>query len=167
MNKLILTIAACAVAAVTLSGCNFKEPATPEVGGGGAAVDFSASAVFTASSDVLELSKDTSVKDYLDALAGDGAIVIEGYTGDYGYYVTSVNGLAESSSVTESVSSGYSWMLYSDFMQEDGTVYADPEYGTFEYGEKTLASASYGISYMPCVEGYTYALVYQAWSYAA
>ena len=54
-----------------------------------------------------------------------------------------------------------------DFTEEDGVVYADPEYGTFEHGGKTLASASYGASQLPCVEGYTYALVYQAWSYSA
>ena len=90
---------------------------------------------------------------------------MEGYDSTYGYYITSVNGVSERTD--ESGTSGYSWMLYTDFTEEDGVTYADPSYGTFEHGGKTLASASYGVSQLPCVEGYTYALVYQAWSYSA
>lgn len=175
MKKAIF--AALAAAAVCFAA--FFLPACTEGAGGGngdgtipgegeqtdTSVDFAAYAAFTASDDVLQLTDKTSVKDYIDALAGDGKIDVEGYESTYGYYITSVNGVSESTD--ESGTSGYSWMLYTDFTEEDGVTYADPAYGTFEHGDKTLASASYGVSQLPCVEGYTYALVYQGWSYSA
>ena len=175
MKKAIF--AALAAAAVCFAA--FFLPACTEGAGGGngdgtipgegeqtdTSVDFAAYAAFTASDDVLQLTDKTSVKDYIDALADDGKIDVEGYESTYGYYITSVNGVSESTD--ESGTSGYSWMLYTDFTEEDGVIYADPAYGTFEHGGKTLASASYGVSQLPCVEGYTYALVYQAWSYSA
>lgn len=86
-------------------------------------VDFAAYAAFTASDDVLQLTDKTSVKDYIDALADDGKIDVEGYESTYGYYITSVNGISESTD--ESGTSGYSWMLYTDFTEEDGVTYAD------------------------------------------
>lgn len=129
-------------------------------------VDFVVYAAFTASSEVMELTYTTSVKDYLDALAEDGLITFEGYESSYGYYITAVNGIEEQTTNTATGSSGWSWMVYTDFTEDDGTIYADPAYGTFEYNGTTLASASYGVSYLPCVEGYTYALVYQSWSYS-
>ncbi len=58
-------------------------------------------------------------------------------------------------------------MLYTDFTEADGVTYADSSYGTFDYNGRELACASYGVSYLPCVEGYSYALVYEAWSYTS
>lgn len=117
--------------------------------------------VFTASSELLQLSLSTTVKNYIDVLAERGLVTFEGYESAYGYFITQINGLAEQSTA----SGGYSWMLFTDFTDENGVIYADPAYGTYDYNGNTLASASYGVSYMPCVENYTYALVYMEWSY--
>lgn len=117
--------------------------------------------VFTVSSSVMDLTDSTSVYDYLCALQEDGEITFEGYDSSYGYYITSVNGVAEQTGTN----SGYSWMLYTDLAELDGVTYSSADYGSWEYDGKTLNSASYGISYLPAVEGYTYALVYSYWSY--
>ena len=50
---------------------------------------------FTAKPSVVELSDKTSVKDYMDALVKKGELEYEGYDGDWGYYITSVQGKAE------------------------------------------------------------------------
>lgn len=174
MKKAIF--AALAAAAVCVAA-SFLPACTEGAGGGNggtgpedgvqidATVDFAAYAAFTASDEVLQLTDTTSVKDYIDALADSGKIDVVGYESTFGYYITSVNGVAERTDA--SGTSGYSWMVYTNFTEEDGVTYADPAYGTFEYGDVTLASASYGVSQLPCVEGYVYALVYQAWSYSA
>ncbi len=117
--------------------------------------------VMTVSSSVMELTDSTSLYDYMCALRDSGELQFEAQESTYGYYITSVEGVAE---VTET-SSGYSWMIYTDLYELDGVNYSEPEYGTWEYDGKTLNSASYGISYLPAVEGYTYALVYSYWSY--
>ncbi len=96
----------------------------------------------------------TSVKDYLDALAADGELVYGGKEGDYGFYIEYIyNTKAEGNSF---------WALYTDLVTIDGddTVYSSAEFGTFAYGGKTLFSASYGVSGLPCISGHTYALVY-------
>ncbi len=123
-------------------------------------------AVFTATSSIMELTESTSLKDYLDALVEAGDITYEGYESAYGFYITTVYDIKEQINYTDTGSSGYSWMVYTDYIEgEDGVQYANPEYGVFYYNGKELASASYGVSYLPCVEGYTYALVYEGWSY--
>ena len=177
MKKAIFALFAAAISVVCLfafAGCaegaddKTNDGTTTEGGdvtGGedtvGSAVDFAVYAAFTASSEIAELTLETSVADYLNALEAEGMISVDGCESTYGYYITVVNGISEQTTA----SGGYSWMLYTDFVEEDGVTYADPEYGTFEYGGKTLASASFGVSNMPCVENYTYALVYSAWSY--
>lgn len=112
------------------------------------------SAIFTADGGVMTLNESTSVKDYMDALKANGELVFDGSNGDYGYYITSVyNKFATANSY---------WAVYTDLVtiEGDDTVYSNAEYGTFTYGNKTLNSASFGVSGLPCVEGYTYALVY-------
>lgn len=112
------------------------------------------SAVFTADGGVMTLKESTSVKDYMDALKANGELVFDGSNGDYGYYITSVYN-------TAATDNSY-WAVYTDLVTIDGddTVYSNAEYGTFKYGNKTLNSASFGVSGLPCIEGYTYALVY-------
>ena len=112
------------------------------------------SAIFTASGDVMTLKESTSVKDYMDVLKANGELVFDGSEGDYGYYITSV--------YNKSASGNSFWAVYTDLVtiEGDDTVYSNAEYGTFKYGDKTLNSASFGVSGLPCIEGYTYALVY-------
>ena len=166
-RKLGLIVAAVCLAAslAAFAACDSSAEVSGPVAGG--EVTVSASAVFTASSDIMELTETTSVKDYLDALAEAGEISYTGEESTYGFYITSVYGIAETSATAADGSSfGYSWMVYTDFVEDDGVQYANSEYGVFDYNGKELASASYGVSYLPCVEGYTYALVYEAWSYS-
>ena len=117
--------------------------------------------VFTAP----EVPDNMSVKDYLDGLVENGLITMEGSESQYGYYITSVNGTkAETTYNEDGSSNGWAWSLYTDFTEEDDVIYAT-DYKTYSYGETVLYYASYGVSYLPCVEGYTYALVYEGWSY--
>ena len=169
MKKLLFSVAAAAAAILSVALLPACAEGTENGGDGvtypsaGGHVEFTSSVVFTASSDVTELTAETSLKNYLDALAAKGELVYDGTEGAYGYFITSVFGIAGQSS--DDGSSGYSWMIYTDYTGEGDEVYADPAFGTFVYGGKTLASASYGVSLLPCEEGYTYALVYEAWSY--
>lgn len=123
------------------------------------------SAVFVASSDVMELTVQTSLADYLEALQEKDELQYVAENSTYGLYITSVNGQAESTDANGS--HGWSWMVYTDLVTIEGdkAIYSNAEFGTYEYEGKTLNSASYGISELPCVEGYTYALVYSEWSY--
>lgn len=146
MKKAISAIIAGAVltlALAALSACT---------GGGTAKYDAEVSdtlVVFVAE----EVSGDMSVKDYFDGLAEEGKLT---YTISGGM-VTEINGKENVSGTNE----GDFWMFYSDLTELDGVIYANPDYGTYEYNGKTLASCSYGIEGMPVVEGYTYAAVYR------
>ena len=124
------------------------------------------SIIFTATSSVLEIDDDTTLGNYLVALKDAGELTFEGNTGDFGLYITSMNGKAnEIISSALNSSEGYSWTVYIDFLDIDGTPYAgDSE--TVTYGEKTLYKASYGVSYIPCLEGHTYAFVYEYYNFS-
>ena len=114
---------------------------------------------FTAKSSVITFTDTTSVKDYMDALVEKGELKYEGYNGEYGFYITSVEGKKEET--------GYFWSLYTDLVtiEGDSAVYSSAEWGIYDLDGKTLNAASYGVSNLPCVEGYTYALVYSSYSY--
>ena len=113
--------------------------------------------VFTADGGFLKLTEKTSLKDYMDALSESGELVFDGEDGQYGFYIQSVFG--------KKAEGNAFWAVYTDLVKLDGddAVYSNSEYGTFEYNGKTLNSASFGVSYLPCVEGYTYALVYSVY----
>ena len=66
--------------------------------------------------------------------------------------IVSVNGYAPDSSKNEF------WAIYTSLTELDGVVYSNAEYGTYEYGGKTLGSASFGCAGLPLVEGETYLL---------
>ena len=108
--------------------------------------DGSANYVFKVRGDVAELGDDTTLYDYMRALKERGELEFEAEKGDYGYYITSVEGVSEKREL-------------------DGVIYSSAEYGTWDYDGLTLNSARYGVDGMPAVEGCTYALVYSAWSY--
>ena len=54
------------------------------------------------------------------------------------------------------------WAVYTTLGTLDGTSYSDAQWGTWEYEGNTLASASYGVSGLPMIEGEYYALVWTA-----
>ena len=112
------------------------------------------SVIFTANSEVIELTESTSLKDYLDALARCGELVFAGSDGDYGFMIESVYGRAAEGNAF--------WAVYTDLvtLEGDDAVYSNADWGTFTIGNTLLNSAAYGVSNLPCVEGYTYALVY-------
>ncbi len=50
------------------------------------------------------------------------------------------------------------WAIYTSLSEYGGVSYSSVEWGSYLYGEQTLASASYGCSYLPVVEGCIYVL---------
>ena len=116
---------------------------------------------FTASSDVLTITDSTTMKDYMDALKADGKLLFEGSDGDYGFYITSVLGIGSLTiSSTANSYSGYDWAVYTTLTSIDGVIYSADD-STFVYDGITLYKASYGVSGLPCVDGESYALVYE------
>lgn len=159
MKKKLTTIfvtAFLAIAMIAAAGCNSKveEPPVDQTPVSGNVILNVESVVFTANSEVLTLTDKTSLKDYMDVLAKNGELVFGGSEGDYGFYIESVYG--------KKAEGNNFWAVYTDLTQLGGVSYSDEQFGTFTYGDKTLYSASYGVSGLPCVNGYTYALVYSS-----
>ncbi|MBO5327991.1 MAG: hypothetical protein J6B04_02320 [Clostridia bacterium] len=121
------------------------------------------SVIFKISANVMEISPDSSVYDYMLALKEDGLFDFTSENSNFGQTILSVNGIENY--VAENGLSGKSWMIYTDLTTLDDVVYSNAEYGTYEHDGKTLNSASYGVSGLPCIEGYTFALVYAEWSW--
>lgn len=157
MKKFLTTISAFLGVAVlfAFSGCvhrvqDWDPGKIPEIKQG-----YSICYAFTASSDK------ASMKDYLDALKEDGAITFEGSESQYGFFITSVLGVSSKTvSSTANSYSGYDWTVYTTLKEKDGVVYAYAD-STFVYDGITLYKGAYGVSGIPCVEGETYALVYE------
>lgn len=91
-----------------------------------------------------------SLEDALKSLKKAGELEYEGSTGDFGFYLTSVNGYIPDASKNEF------WAVYSTLGEYEGVSYSSVEYGTYDYKGTVCASASYGISGMPLVEGEIY-----------
>ena len=143
MKKLFI-VAAAGVACITaLAACSS--------GARAASYQTSANTATLVAFTAPEIYGDLYLKGYLDGLAERELIT---YTLENGM-ITSVNG------TKNDAASGSYWMLYSDLTELDGVEYGNAEWGTYEYGGKTLASCTYGAEGMPVVEGYTYAVVYQ------
>ena len=126
-------------------------------------IDEYSSVILVASDDVLKLEGDVSLKDYLDALKSKGELDFKGENGSYGYFLNSLDG-KDNEVISTVPAVGYSWMIYIDFLTLDGVPYAS-DYAVCEYNGQTLYSASYGVSGIPCVEGHTYAFVYEYYNY--
>ena len=97
---------------------------------------------------------DRSLYDALAFFATSGEITMDGSESEYGFYLTSLNGREETDE--------YYWAVYTTLGILDGVEYSNAAWGTWEYGSETLASASYGVSGLPLVEGELYALVWTA-----
>ena len=100
---------------------------------------------------VTEGDMDKNLYDVLCIFEQNGEITFDGTQSEYGFYLTSLNGV-------EADAENY-WALYTTLGTLDGVSYSDASYGTWEYDGRTLASASYGVSGLPLVEGELYALI--------
>lgn len=174
MRKKLLTLFVAIISAVTVlafAGC--KTGNEPEGDGGDGEANYvtkttineNKGIVFTASKDVLNIGYSTSVADYLSALKKKSYLTYESQTGDFGLYITSMDGTAN---IDNGDLTGNSWMFYIDFLtlEGDDAVYGS-DYQTIVYDGKTLYSSNNGVSGTPCVEGHTYAFVYEYYDYNA
>lgn len=93
-----------------------------------------------------------SMQDAMAKLKEAGQITYEGSESEYGFYLTSVNGYTPDASKNEF------WAVYTTLGEYEGVSYSSAEYGTYNYKGTSCASASYGISGLPMVEGYLYIL---------
>ena len=107
--------------------------------------------VFTADASA---SGEMSVYDYLVWFQESEVMTFDGSEGDFGFFVTAVNGTHQADDY-----STY-WSLYTSVTEKDGVIYATTEYGSYDVNGATLASASYGVSALPVFAGETYALVF-------
>ena len=156
MKKLLLIFAAALVCFAV--GCAKSDIKRTQI-------DDNTSIVLVATSSNLEIRENTTLEDYISALKDAGKLTFEGDNGDYGLFITSMDGKAnEVISSTANSSEGYSWTVYIDFLTLDGTIYAgDSE--TVDYNGTTLYKASYGVSAIPCLENHTYAFVYEYYNF--
>lgn len=98
-----------------------------------------------------ETKTDVSFGDVLLDLKESGKIQFEASNGDYGLFITSVNG--------RTVTGNEFWAVYTTLTEYDGVTYANEDYGTYTYGEAVCPSASVGVDYLPMIEGNLYILV--------
>lgn len=128
-------------------------------------IDDSTSIVIVPTSSTLEIKDGTTLEDYIVALKNAGKLTFEGDKGDYGLFITSMDGKPnEVISSTANSSEGYSWTVYIDFLTLDGTIYAGDS-TICVYNGITLYRASYGVSAIPCLENHTYAFVYEHYNF--
>ena len=128
-------------------------------------IDDNSSIVVTTTSESLKIDESTTLEDYITALKDAGKLTFEGNKGDFGLFITSMDGKAnEVISSTANSSEGYSWTVYIDFLTLDGVIYAsDSE--VCVYKETLLYKANYGVSAIPCLENHTYAFVYEHYNF--
>lgn len=98
-----------------------------------------------------------SLEDAMNALAESGELSFDGSESEYGFFITSVNG------VSADPASQY-WAVYTTLGDYEGVSYSNAEYGTFDHDGATLNSASYGISGLPAAEGELYALTLETFA---
>ena len=93
-----------------------------------------------------------SMQDAMAKFKEEGKLTYEGSESEYGFYLTSVNGYTPDASKNEF------WAVYTTLGEYGGVSYSSAEYGTYDYKDTSCASASYGITGLPMVEGYLYIL---------
>lgn len=94
-----------------------------------------------------------SLADALEYLSNEGRLTYDGSESEYGFFITSLIGVEADASANEY------FAIYTTLGEYDGVVYSNAEYASFKHGNKTLGSASYGVSGLPMVKGELYALV--------
>ena len=97
-----------------------------------------------------ETKTDVSFGDVLLDLKESGKIEFEATTGDYGLFITSVNG--------RTATGNEFWAVYTTLSKYEGVEYSNTDYGTYTYGDTVCPSASVGVDGLPMVEGYLYIL---------
>ncbi len=117
------------------------------------------SVVFTADDAVVIKASTTegSLEDALNALKDSNALDFTGSQSEYGLYIESVNGRTADAAKNEY------WAVYTTLTEIDGVSYSSAEYGTYDYDGTECASASFGASGLPMVEGELYAVVLAAY----
>lgn len=98
-----------------------------------------------------ETKTDVSFGDVLLDLKESGKIQFEATNGDYGLYITSVNG--------KLASGNEFWAVYTTLEEYEGVSYSNTDYGTYTYGDTVCPSSSVGVDGLPMIEGYLYILV--------
>lgn len=146
-------IAAAAASAVLVCGALFSACAQ-DTSIGAAKAEVLASDTKQVVIEVTEGDTSKSLYDALTVFQEEEKLTFSGSESEYGYYITSVNGVA--------AADDHYWAVYTTLGTLDGASYSDAQWGTFEYEGKTLASASYGVSGLPLVEGEYYALAWTA-----
>ncbi len=97
-----------------------------------------------------ETDTSASLFDALAALQEKGELRFSYEEGEYGAFLTQING--------HTAAGNEFWAVYTTLGEYGGVRYSDEAYGTYHYGETQLASASYGVSSLPLVEGMLYAV---------
>ena len=156
MKRAIALLFCCAAACggISLAACAEKD---------GAGLGAAEAALLESTSGyvVIEVREGDLTKSLYDALLhfqDRGELTIGGREDAFGFYLTSVNGVEATDK--------YYWGVYTTLGTLDGTEYSNAEYGTYEYGGQTLASASYGVSGLPLADGELYAVVWTKNPYA-
>lgn len=98
-----------------------------------------------------------SLWDALEYLSGEGELTFDGSDSEYGFYITSLNGRKADVSLNEY------WAIYTTLWEYDGVEYSNPDYGEYYFMLTPCASASYGVSGLPMVEGELYVIVLESW----
>lgn len=113
------------------------------------------SVVFTADDAVVIKANVTegSLEDALNALKDSKALDFTGSQSEYGLFIEAVNGKTAVADKNEY------WAVYTTLTELDGVSYSSAEYGTYDYDGTECASASFGASGLPMVEGELYAIV--------
>lgn len=99
-----------------------------------------------------ETNEQVSLFDVLLRLREEGEIEFTYSDSEYGAYILSVNGY------TPDVSKNEYWAVYTTLGEYKEVSYSSAEYGTYDYNGTACASASYGVSGLPMVEGNVYLL---------
>ena len=117
------------------------------------------SLVFTAEDAVVIKANTTegSLEDALNVLKDSNALDFTGSQSEYGLYIESVNGRTADADKNEY------WAVYTTLTELDGVSYSSAEYSTYDYDGTQCASASFGASGLPMVEGNLYAVVLAAY----
>ena len=157
-TKIISTLLAIfLVVTFTFTACSDN---TDNISGGDDSAQSSVAAVLEGSDKLVVIEAAAtggSLEEAMSALKEAGKLTYDGSEGEYGFYINSVNGY------TPNAENNEYWAVYTTLGEYDGVEYSTADYGTYDYDGKTLASASYGISGLPLVEGEIYVLVIETY----
>ena len=91
-----------------------------------------------------------SVEDAMKQFQTDGKLEYAGEEGQYGWFLTSVNG--------NTLTGNAYWAVYTTLGTYEDVAYSTAEYGTYDYEGTACSYALYGITGLPLVAGNLYVL---------